>query len=882
MARKVSVVPHTHWDREWYAPFPAFRQRLVELLDELLPRLDADPGYGRFLLDGQMAMVDDYLEVRPEAAAALRRLATAGRISVGPWYVLMDEFCTSGETIVRNLQLGMQRAAEFGGAMDVGYLPDMFGHVAQMPQLLAAAGMQHAVVWRGVPSAVARTAFWWQAPDGSTVRAEYLPAGYGNGAATPLDSGGLVRRLNAHQVELGALGPDASDPILWMNGTDHQAPQPWLARVVADTNAGQDDFELVISSLAEHVTTAPTDGLTTWAGELRSGARANILMGVLSNRVDVRAAAARAELAVERRAEPFSALWLPAPEWPSALLANAWLQLIHNSAHDSICACSADEVGLAVLHRFATATATADALSERALRSAAVAMAGAGPVVVNASHRSRGGVVELLVAGDTAPAGTQELDRVPEGSVERTGTGAGLARLLGQLTADGWLPPTGAPTDAAVEVTRAGVMLDLVADRLQARSAPEVGSPMAEAWALAGAGPDVALTVRVSRPASVRVAARVADVPGYGWAAWQPRPLDTEAVRGGDEHDRGAWLDNGLVHLAVDPTDGTFSIDGVGGLDRLVDGGDEGDTYSYSPPAADLEVDRPEEVSISLVERGPVRGRLGVRRRYQWPSQVCGGARAGATEVEVRTELELRTGEQLVRVTTSFDNHCRDHRLRTVFPLPERARSSVAECAFGIVTRGLTTEGGTHERGLPTFPSRRFVSAGGLTVTHEGLLEYEVVGDGGALALTLLRCTGFLSRPAPAYRPNAAGPALALEAPQMIGPVRVRYGLAVGDVDPYALADEAWLPLEVIDAPGGGTLAPSGSHLVVLGAEVSALYRSAGATELRVFNPSGETTRVDLAGRPGWLVDLRGLPLERFEGSFALRPWGIATARLDP
>src|SRR3982074_2480769 len=170
-ARTVAVVPHTHWDREWYSPFQTFRLRLVELLDEFLPRLEADPSYARFLLDGQMAVVDDYLELRPHAEPVLRRLGASGRLGMGPWYILMDEFLASGETIIRNLQVGQERAAAFGGPMPVGYLPDMFGHIAQMPQILKLAGLDHAVVWRGVPSTVDRTAFWWQAPDGSTVRA---------------------------------------------------------------------------------------------------------------------------------------------------------------------------------------------------------------------------------------------------------------------------------------------------------------------------------------------------------------------------------------------------------------------------------------------------------------------------------------------------------------------------------------------------------------------------------------------------------------------------------------------------------------------------------------------------------------------------------------
>ena len=29
------LVPHTHWDREWYQPFQRFRMRLVDLVDVL-------------------------------------------------------------------------------------------------------------------------------------------------------------------------------------------------------------------------------------------------------------------------------------------------------------------------------------------------------------------------------------------------------------------------------------------------------------------------------------------------------------------------------------------------------------------------------------------------------------------------------------------------------------------------------------------------------------------------------------------------------------------------------------------------------------------------------------------------------------------------------
>jgi alpha-mannosidase len=244
------------------------------------------------------------------------------------------------------------------------------------------------------------------------------------------------------------------------------------------------------------------------------------------------------------------------------------------------------------------------------------------------------------------------------------------------------------------------------------------------------------------------------------------------------------------------------------------------------------------------------------------------------------SDIEVRAGEPFVRFTTAFENRSRDHRLRAHFPLPETADRSYAECAFAVVERGLTAEGGPHERGLPTRPARRFVSAGGLTVLHDGVLEYELVDGGRALAVTLLRATGMLSRDHPAYRPNAAGPALPVDGPQLQGPVSVRYAVHVGAGDPYQLADQAWLPFEVAQSAGGGWLPSQGSHLAVNGAEVSSLRRVAGRLEVRVFNPTDRETTVVIDGHSGWLVDLRGSPVQPFDGAFALRPWGIATARL--
>ena len=890
--RRVSIVPHTHWDREWYEPYQTFRLRLVRMLDALIPLLEHDPSYARFLLDGQMAVVDDYLEVRPEAETRIRALGASGRLTMGPWYILLDEFLVSGETIIRDLQMGIGRGAAFGGVMDVGYLPDMFGHIAQMPQILRQAGFEHAVVWRGVPSAVDRSGFWWEAPDGSTVRAEYLVVGYSNGSAIPDDAKALVRRIADHEKEIGSF---LVDGMLFMNGTDHQAPQPWLGRVVAEANDIQDDFRLEVTSLSDYLRTAPTEGLPHWKGELRSGARANVLMGVASNRVDVKQAAARAERALERRAEPYAALLRPAEQWPARLLELAWLEMVRNSAHDSSCACSVDEVVDAVLNRYHEATRIADGITEEVLTEFARSLAAPGPVALNPTARQRDGLVEIVVVGDDVPEHTQVLPEEP---------GAfGIPRGLGPLTLDAatvktilGMLPSGSQIDTHtwiqdVRVSEDDTGIDIViAFGSEERYDVPIASVKSDLYARLGANPDAIVRITIDQPPIRRVLARCRSVPGFGWKAIEPSPLEhpvsVERLAGG-----GVRMTNGTVDLVVDPGDGTFSLNGVPGYGRLVDGGDHGDSYNYSPPSRDRFVDSPETVTVAVDEEGPVRATMVVTSVYRWPDHVDGSTRArdGEQSVTVTTTLQLGADERHVLVTTEFVNPSRDHRLRVHLPLPQPSDHSQAECAFAVVTRGLETEGRADEFGLPTFPCRRFVSAGGLTVAHEGLLEYELVdiedGPDGrrarTLAVTLLRATGMLSRLGMAYRPLPAGPLTPVEGLQLVGRrLTCRYALAVGVADPYALADEAFLPLDVVHASGGGSRGPEGHAVTVEGAEVSAVRRQSDLLEVRVFNPSDAPATVRLGERSGWLVDLRGRTLEPVDGSFVLRPFGIATVRL--
>jgi hypothetical protein len=559
--------------------------------------------------------------------------------------------------------------------------------------------------------------------------------------------------------------------------------------------------------------------------------------------------------------------------------------MVRNSAHDSICACSVDDVVDAVLHRYAEARTIGAGLADRAVKAFARSLADPGPSVLNPSARTRSGLVELVVAADgPAPDTVQVLSEragLPGSMLLDANT---VRTMLGMLQGprisdDAWIH------DVRIADTEEGLDITIAVGTEEKPNVP-IAEAKQEVFTKLGARPDMSVRVAMDQPATRRIVARASDVPGYGWAAFTPAPLANPVEV--TETDGGPTvLSNGLVKVEIDHAAGTFALNGVAGYGQLVEGGDLGDSYNYSPPGQDSFVDTPRSVEVLISERGPVRARARITASYAWPDHVDGSsqARVGEHLVEVETVMEVRADETTVRLTTSFVNPSGDHRVRVHLPLPEPAAESHAESAFTVVTRGLTAEGRVDEFGLPTAPAQRFVSAGRLTVAHEGVCEYELIDvEGGAaktIALTVLRSTGMLSRLGMAYRPFPAGPMTPVEGLQMRGKrVTLRYALALDCEDPYSLADDVLLPLETTASLGGGTRPPSGTELTVDGAEVSALHRVAGALELRVYNPRPEATTVSIPGRSGWLVDLRGYPQEPFEGSFELRPFGIASARL--
>lgn len=905
MRNSAVFVPHFHWDREWYEPFQVFRHRLVAALDTVLETAEANPDF-RFTVDGQMAAIEDYLEMRPENRDRVVALVAGGQLAIGPWLILLDEFLCSGETIVRNLQMGWAAAAGLGGSMPVGYLPDMFGHVAQMPQILARAGIEHAALWRGVPGSVEGHAFRWRAPDGSAVRTEFLFDGYDNGLDVLLVPDQIRRAL--HEYAEMTAERWGNDPVLAMAGTDHNAPDPQLATWLR--RASSDKRGITIATLDEYIRGHVRDEVSAVVtGELRSHVRGNILPGVLSVRLGLKQRMAVAERTIDH-AERVNALWSQRDDSP--FLSLAWHKIIESSAHDSVVGSGTDETCDQVEARLAEATHAARAVRDAALAEPAALVPSDGYLVANPLPAARTALVEVDVMAP--PEGTVLVATAADGSahpvqlvskaptvlsdecmdatqLERVLRRIHRRELFGRLIDHYELTP-GSLVFHLAEVPASGPFDLLILRReVAAAAAAHPGEWRVLTLEEARATALVPVNVAASGLASFRVEA------SDGTAA----PSTTLALATATAR----ALSNGLVEVAI-AADGTLDVTGADGtvlhgVGRLVDGGDRGDSYNYAPPAQDVLVSEPTEVAVELLENGPLRSRARVTRVYEWPTGLSSERDLRSNQVvptPVETLVEVRAGEPFVRVSTSFLNQSADHRLRFHVPLPEPAAVSASAGQFAVTERGLTAEGGWGEYPIPTFPASSFVSAGAANVLLDHTTEYELVGEGSELAITLLRAIGSISVNIHPLRDEPAASEIPAPGAQDLG-VRIENRFAVvpsatgwQGANAVAVAEEFRNDVLVTrgTAPAEGQLPPDATGVQVDGADIllSSIRRVAdgdrdSGTEVRLvaMSDTGATARVTGAFTEATTVDLLGRPLSATPVADGLQldlgPWEIRT-----
>lgn len=747
----VHVVSHSHWDREWYMSFERHHLKLVRLMDELCRLFDEDPEFKSFYLDGQTIILEDYLAVRPERRERLMRYIREGKLRVGPWYVLQDEFLVSGEATARNLLTGVREAQALGETSFVGYFPDAFGNAGQMPQLLKQAGFQAVLFGRGVlpvgkegledphPFESAFSDMVWQSPDGSDILGVFFANWYNNGMEIPVEEEAAKAFWDDRLMKARRFA--ATGNLLLLNGCDHQMVQSDLSQALQTARRLYPDIEFIHSTYDQYVRAVEQSlhqPLSTIEGELTSQHTDGwaTLANTCSARVYLKQLNHEAQALLEQRAEPLNALAaLQGHDYPADELRYAWKVLMQNHPHDSICGCSVDEVHREMQTRYAKSMEMSRALAEEAEQALL------GRVDTSAFREMDAQALPLVVFNPTGWARTglveAEVELARDCGLDQTAACDRMAEL--PLPALTLVDEHGKPIDCTLTDLGAGFGYQLPRDRFRV--------------------PYMARRVKLRFEAQV---------PAMGHAAYalihQQPPVRRASLVTAAHTMENDFLAvhihrDGRIALTDKKSGHTFE-----GLLALEDVGEIGNEYIHvSPPKEEPILSEGLRAEIELCEDTPFAASFAVQQRLMVPVSAkreleeeqrrmvplrerCTRRRKKLVELCVEIKLTLSREARALKVEVRLENQAKDHRLRLLMPTGLAAKTHWADAPFELVKRDNRPFSGwtypeypQHMQGLCALDDGK----NGLLVAARGLNEYEVLED-ATLAVTLLRAVGEL------------------------------------------------------------------------------------------------------------------------------------------
>ncbi len=849
----VHIISHTHWDREWYQPFQLFRLKLVHLVDNLLTILDNDPKYEHFMLDGQTIVLEDYLQMRMDCLPELSNFIQQNRILIGPWYILPDEFLVSPEATIRNLMIGKKICEYFGHRMMIGYIPDPFGHISQLPQILKGFHMDSACLWRGVPNDK-DTLVWWDAPDGSRVLLMHLYSSYGNGAYLPAaDVEDTADQLKQAVDTLAPHNPVSHTLI--MRGSDHLEPHSELPEQLAVLNQmWEGEIKVKHSTLPNYLESSAEEiqqkgiQLDCIQGELRDPHKANTLPAVLSARMWIKQRNHAAETMLERWVEPFTT-WAeltlrfdhaftkpdkvqvtPRIADPSPLVHQAWKLLITNHPHDSICGCSIDQVHDEMRPRFDQVDQITEELTNQSLSSLAESIdstplqslegAYTTLTVFNAAPYPQAGVVHVDL---DLPTNNRPIQIVDE-------TGKPLVHSLYQperkfIEQDSY--PMNEFKGILYSVVQSGYknqqMVSAHLTKIEGKALieaefsnviePDLQNLMDTLTQIqeliATSKPNDRVKVKLFNTWSAKADICVPEIPAFGFRSFWIIPqasseLPTESLLSSDKS-----IENEYYRIFLEETDGTLTVidkltqKTYPGLNLFVDVADAGDEYNFCPLKDDL-AHHPTLTEFN-VHSSPSQASISLSYDFHLPLSLDPDRKsrsAQQTNNPLTTTITLLRGVQRIDFRTTFENKSQDHRLSVKFPTGLKVESARMDGHFDIVERRLDlpkTDETWVELPRPEVPQRSFTDVSvenqGLMLANRGLPEVAVLKqtDGSAeINLTLLRCVGWLSRDDMWVRKGHAGPGLPTPGAQELGIHTFEYALIPHDGDWLKTSQQAY------------------------------------------------------------------------------------------
>jgi alpha-mannosidase/mannosylglycerate hydrolase len=851
--RNVHYVLSTHWDREWYQPFQAFRHRLVRLFDRTLDDLAAGKLRGPFTTDGQAIVLDDYLEIRPERAAQVKQFVKSGKLQVGPWFVLPDEWLVSGEALVRNIELGRALTRQYGAEpSNAGFVCDLFGHISQLPQIFAGFGIHDALVWRGLePRATAH--LWWEAADGTRVLCYRFPR------TAYCDYSWDIRRCHQREVTFDAARANRDldaylaresrrspiPPLLLFDGGDHlEYDSDYYQALFARKPGAEFPYRILHSTLDAYLADVRehADQITdVIRGELReTGAHPLVedqqwlIPGVLSSRAWIKQANVRCQMLLSHWAEPFGAVAraFTSLGYPAGFLHTAWRWLLMNHPHDSICGCSIDAVHEDMKYRFAQCEQIGENTTHDALLSLAAAVEG----------KIGDKEMRVLVANPLP----RPLDETVELTLQIPAEWQCFNEFFGFEAKPGFRLYD--PNGTEIPYQRVAQDMNRTKCRPLPRHFPAVYRTNDITVALTLSLPALGYTTLTVREGEMSAKDEIV-VAGL-------LPTRYPATPGLATSERA--MENAALAVTIE-TNGTLTLtDKRSGetYPRLLifeDTADIGDGWYHGQAINDQAfVSTAAQADIALVADGPLLARFRIRTTLRVPAEFKFDrmVRSDAmTPLVIDNYVTLRLGADRLEVETVVQNQVRDHRLRVLFPTGAMTATYLADSAFDVVERPIALPKDSHlrrELAIETCPQQTWTAvadaARGLAVVAPGLMETAVRNlPDRPLALTLFRATRrtvFTDG-----EPNG----------QLPGELRFRYWLSPvrGEIDRVALSEagiQLGAGLRNVQLPANGLLGlfapvpqqlpPTASFLGITGrVVVTSMRERDGAVEVRCFNP---------------------------------------------
>ena len=755
-------ISNTHWDREWRFSARRTQYMLGYMLDMLMDILDKNPEYRHFHLDSQTMPVQDYLEAYPEKKEKFKKYVSEGRIGVGPWFCLPDEFTVGGESLIRNLLLGHKIGAEMGGISKTGYSPFGWGQISQLPQIYAGFDIHFASFYRGINEYVApRSEFFWESPDGTRIYTSRLgkrpryniwyvvqrPVFYNqenenNRDMKWNDNNGIFKFVDNDNQHLDYqyahpfyeyhkenIKPRAEQAIreqdndwttshrFWSLGHDSSCPDYREVQMIKDLDEALPNAVVYHSSLKEMeqgIIDEFDENSPVLKGEMRApytkGSVSGMMGWITSARTYIKQTNFKTEMQLQNYAEPMAVF----AAFSGAPYQRNWIDLsynylLQNHGHDSIGACGRDIVYEDVIYRYRQSREISNCVYERAF------MDVAGDIKLDGFSRDDAAIVVF----NPAPFKRSE---VVEMTVE---------------IPDEWKANGFKIIDTDGEVLTYQVL------KTEKNSAQIIQNPN-----------DVANVLHTTR---VKIAINVKDIPGFGYRTLKLEAI-TSRVRATTPITmlkRPQVMENEYLRVSFN-ANGTYNVldkengKSYEGLGFFKDTGEIGNPWEHFTPENDETFTTlNENARINLIHEGEYEVKYKIELDWALPEGRAMDEKTRSKHLnpcKIESIVTLKKGARYLEIETTVDNQSEDHYLQVGFPTNIQSEFSYAQGQFDVVKRQIEKVDYSLYDEIPMTenPMNSFVDVTdgkvGAALLNTGLKAYEASDDEcGTVYLTLLR-----------------------------------------------------------------------------------------------------------------------------------------------